>query len=159
MAVGLALPYLTLSIFPRLIDLLPRPGPWMESFKQAMSFLLFATAGYLLWVYAGLIDLDNLLGPVFGLSAIAVACWIHGRWNLPHRKPSVRRVARMLAILFAVGGVLLAKPPKPSLLTWEPWSEQRVEALQKARTLFTSTSPPSGAPPARSTRSAPIRRR
>ena len=62
----------------------------MESFKQAMSFLLFATAGYLLWVYAGQIGLDNLLDPVFGLSAIAVAAWIYGRWNLPHpQRPRV----------------------------------------------------------------------
>ena len=54
MALGLALPYLVLSVFPQLIEKLPRPGPWMESFKQAMSFLLFATAGFLLWVYVGL---------------------------------------------------------------------------------------------------------
>ena len=36
MAAGLALPYLILSVFPHLIDLLPRPGAWMKSFKQAM---------------------------------------------------------------------------------------------------------------------------
>ena len=46
MALGLALPYLILSLFPALVEKLPRPGPWMESFKQAMSFLLFATAGF-----------------------------------------------------------------------------------------------------------------
>jgi thiol:disulfide interchange protein DsbD len=93
MAVGLALPYLVLSIFPRLVGFLPRPGAWMESFKQAMSFLLFVTAGYLLWVYAGQIGLDNLLGPIFGLGAIAVAAWIYGRWNLPHRPRRTRWVA------------------------------------------------------------------
>jgi thiol:disulfide interchange protein DsbD len=129
MALGLALPYLVLSIFPKLIDFLPRPGPWMESFKQAMSFLLFATAGYLLWVYAGLIDLDNLLGPVFGLSAIAVACWIHGRWNLPHRKKGTRLAALAFALLFATAGLFLAKPPKPSALDWQPWSPEKQEAL------------------------------
>jgi thiol:disulfide interchange protein DsbD len=129
MALGLALPYLVLSIFPKLIDLLPRPGPWMESFKQAMSFLLFATTGYLLWVYAGLIDLDNLLGPVFGLSAIAVACWIHGRWNLPHREKRTRLAALALSLLFAVAGLFLAKPPKPSALDWQPWSLEKQEAL------------------------------
>lgn len=129
MAFGLALPYLVLSIFPKLIDFLPRPGPWMESFKQAMSFLLFATAGYLLWVYAGLIDLDNLLGPVFGLSCIAVACWIHGRWNLPHRKQGTRLTALALSLLFAATGLFLAKPPKPSALDWQPWSLEKQEAL------------------------------
>jgi thiol:disulfide interchange protein DsbD len=129
MATGLALPYLVLSIFPRLIGFLPRPGAWMESFKQAMSFLLFATAGYLLWVYAGQIGLENLLGPIFGLSAIAIAAWIHGRWNLPHRTRKTRWTAITLTILFAAGGFLLAKPPQKSALVWEPWSQERVDDL------------------------------
>ena len=134
MAVGLALPYLILSIFPGLIGLLPRPGAWMESFKQAMSFLLFATAGYLLWVYAGQIGLDNLLGPIFGLSGIAVAAWIYGRWNLPHRPRSTRWTALFLTGAFAVGGFLLMKPPQKSALVWEKWSQTRVEELTAAGT-------------------------
>ncbi len=129
MAVGLSLPYLILSIFPGLIGLLPRPGAWMESFKQAMSFLLFATAGYLLWVYAGQIGLDNLLGPIFGLSGIAVAAWIYGRWNLPHRPRRTRFTAMTLTALFAAGGFLLVKPPEKSALVWEPWSQERVDEL------------------------------
>ncbi len=129
MAIGLALPYLVLSIFPKFIDFLPRPGAWMESFKQAMSFLLFATAGYLLWVYAGQIQLENLLGPIFGLSSIAIAAWIYGRWNLPHRPQKTRWIAMILTLLFAVGGFLLAKPPEKSNLTWEPWSQERVDDL------------------------------
>jgi thiol:disulfide interchange protein len=134
MALGLALPYLILSIFPKLIDFLPRPGAWMESFKQAMSFFLFATAGYLLWVYAGQIGLENLLGPIFGLSAIAIAAWIYGRWNLPHRPRSTRYTAIALTLLFTAGGFLLARPPQKSALVWEPWSQERVDALLEAGT-------------------------
>ena len=138
MGIGLALPYLVLSAFPKLLDFLPRPGAWMESFKQAMSFLLFATAGYLLWVYAGQIGLENLLGPLFGLSAIALAAWVYGRWSLPHRKASTRVTARIVAALFAVAGLLLALPPRQATagqeqatpaLVWETWSQQRVDAL------------------------------
>ncbi len=140
MAIGLALPYLVLSIFPKLINFLPRPGAWMESFKQAMSFLLFATAGYLLWVYAAIIDFDNMPGPIFGLTAIAIACWVHGRWNLPHRKKTVRLTALTFTLLFAGGGLDLAKPPattdstnpadSPQLtMDWEHWSEERVASL------------------------------
>lgn len=131
MALGLALPYLLLSLFPQLIDSLPRPGAWMESFKQGMSFLLFATAGYLLWVYAGLIDLENLLGPIIGLSVIGLAAWIYGRWNLPHRPKGTRWAALFLTVLFGIGGILLAKPPKPSAIQWEVWTPQRVEELMK----------------------------
>lgn len=124
MALGLSTPYLLLSIFPRLIGFLPRPGAWMESFKQAMSFLLFATAGYLLWVYAGQIDLDNLLGPIFGLSAIAIAAWIHGRWNVPGRGKRTRLSALVLTIAFVASGLWLAKPPEPSALEWQTWTPE-----------------------------------
>lgn len=137
MAIGLSLPYLILSIFPKLIDFLPRPGAWMESFKQAMSFFLFATAGYLLWVYAGQIGLENLLGPIFGLSSIAVAAWIYGRWNLPHRPQRTRWVALALTLIFAGGGFLLAKPPEKSGIVWEHWSQERVdEVLDAGKPVF-----------------------
>ncbi len=129
MALGLSTPYLILSIFPKLIDTLPRPGVWMESFKQAMSFLLFATAGYLLWVYAGQIELGNLLNPIFGLSAIAIAAWIHGRWNLPSREQRSRLIALALTILFALSGLWLIKPPKPSTLEWQAWTPALQEKL------------------------------
>jgi thiol:disulfide interchange protein DsbD len=129
MALGLSLPYLVLSIFPRLIDLLPRPGAWMESFKQGMSFLLFATAGYLLWIYGGLIELENLLDPLLGLCLIAIAAWVHGRWNLPHRKTTTRITALAVTIACAASGLLLTKPPKPAAIDWQVWSaatEQRL---------------------------------
>ncbi len=37
---GMAAPYLLIGAFPRLIGFLPKPGPWMETFKQLMGFLL-----------------------------------------------------------------------------------------------------------------------
>jgi len=152
MAIGLSLPYLVLSAFPKLLERLPRPGAWMESFKQAMSFLLFGTTGYLLWVYVIEIDAENMLGPVCGLVLIALAAWIYGRWFLPHRKPATRRAAVIFAVIFAAGGVWLAIPPKdlsqaqadpksaaladpkaaPQPLTWQPWSAAKVDELLKA---------------------------
>ena len=137
MAIGLALPYLVLSIFPNLVNFLPRPGAWMESFKQTMSFPLFATAGYLLWVYAGQIGLENLLLPIIGLTMVAIAAWIHGRWNLPHKSRGCRMVAVISAIVIAIAGIWLAHPPKAHDLTWEPWSELRVtELLAEQRPVY-----------------------
>lgn len=128
MAMGLATPYLVLSLFPHLVGRLPRPGAWMESFKQAMSFLLFATTGYLLWVYSGLIGQENLLAPLLGLSLIATAAWIYGRWNLPHKSGKVRAAALATTILFAISGTVMALPKKAENL-WVPWSEENVEEL------------------------------
>lgn len=129
MALGLSLPYLILSIFPKLVDMLPRPGPWMESFKQAMSFLLFATAGFLLWVYVGQIKLENMLNVVIGLSMIAIAGWIFGRWHTPVKSTKARTIAKVLTLVFAVGGFLACKPPTDKGVDWQPWSEETVAEL------------------------------
>ncbi len=46
---GLAFPYLLLSLMPDWISRLPKPGAWMESFKQAMAFPIYATVVWLVW--------------------------------------------------------------------------------------------------------------
>src|SRR4030095_8759701 len=47
---GMALPVLLLSLFPALLKRLPRPGAWMETFKQVLAFPLYATVAWLAWV-------------------------------------------------------------------------------------------------------------
>lgn len=128
MAMGLATPYLALSLFPQLVEKLPRPGAWMESFKQAMSFLLFATAAYLLWVYSGLIGQEHLLAPLLGLSLIAAGAWIYGRWNLPHKPGKVRAIALGLTAAFAISGVAMSLPREQEKL-WQTWSQETVDEL------------------------------
>ena len=54
-AIGLSFPYLVLSVFPGWISKLPKPGAWMDTFKQAMAFPLYATVVWLLWTLASLI--------------------------------------------------------------------------------------------------------
>ena len=44
--VGMALPYLILSLFPQLARNFPRSGPWPELFKQMLGFLMLAAAAY-----------------------------------------------------------------------------------------------------------------
>lgn len=54
-AMGLSAPYLILSIFPKWISRLPKPGAWMDTLKQAMAFPLYATVAWLLWTLNSLI--------------------------------------------------------------------------------------------------------
>jgi len=94
----MALPYLLLSLFPRLAALLPRPGEWMETLKQAMSFPLFAYALYLLWVLAALVeDATWMRDASLGLAVIACACWVWGRWGAPHRSDRERLGGKVVA--------------------------------------------------------------
>jgi thiol:disulfide interchange protein DsbD len=140
MAAGLALPYLTLSAFPNLVRKLPRPGPWMESFKQAMSFLLFATVGYLLWVYSDQVFQQDYglkgLFVMIGLSCIAAAGWVWGRWTTPSKKPKTKWIARAITLLLFATGIILAKPsppeniPESAQIDWQTWSKEKEEELR-----------------------------
>ncbi len=138
---GLASPFLLLSIFPSLLAVLPRPGAWMESFKQGMSFLLFGTVFFMLWVLTGMIEGLPLLFLMLGLVLIALGCWIYGRWALPHKPARTRLIAVILALVASIGGLYLGWPQvekKSSTdhgaklengLLWEPWSEAKVQEL------------------------------
>jgi thiol:disulfide interchange protein len=128
---GLASPYLVLSLFPKLVGLLPRPGAWMESFKQAMSFLMFATVAFLLWTLMGMVDEHGQLRAMLGLVLVGIACWIYGRWNLPHKPKATRAKGVILTLLFLVGGIYLAWPSKGQ--EWEAWSPELVQKLRAER--------------------------
>ncbi len=111
---GMATPYLMLSLFPKLTRLLPKPGAWMETLKQVMSFPLFAYAIYLLWVLYALVDDATWLRDAsLGLIVVAVACWIFGHWGALHRTPKQRFLGRLVALLiFATTiGYLLSTLP------------------------------------------------
>jgi thiol:disulfide interchange protein len=100
---GMAIPYLLLSIFPKLTNLLPRPGEWMETLKQAMSFPLFAYALYLLWVLNSQVeDRGWVRDASLGLAVLAAACWIWGRWGAPHRTDRERLIGKTSAVLLYV---------------------------------------------------------
>lgn len=49
-ALGLALPYLLVSVFPAVLKVFPKPGPWMVKLQKVMGVLLLATVAWLLWV-------------------------------------------------------------------------------------------------------------
>ena len=141
-AIGLALPYLLLSIFPQAIKLLPRPGAWMETFKQFMAFPLYATVGWLLWVLAGQTkDDDNaLLLIAFGFVIVAMAAWAYGRFGQAHGKPSRQLAGRVLAAALLAGGLYTGWPKTAGAtptdgsyqVAWEKWSPEAIAAAQAA---------------------------
>ncbi len=140
-AIGLATPYLLLSIFPQAIKLLPRPGAWMETFKQFMAFPLYATVGWLLWVLAGQTkDDDNaLLLIAFGFVLVAMATWVYGRFGQAHGKPSRQWFGRIAAAALFATGLATGWPKGTSdatttdyQVTWEKWSPEAITAAQQA---------------------------
>ena len=72
---GMASPYLLIGAFPRLIRFIPKPGAWMDTFKQLMGFVLMGTVVYIL-TFIELPLVVPTVGLLFGLWG---ACWWLGR--------------------------------------------------------------------------------
>ena len=77
LGIGFALPYILLSIFPSMLSLLPRPGTWMETFKQFMAFPMILTALWLVWVLSSQIDSFQLVLVLLGISLIVFFYWLN----------------------------------------------------------------------------------
>ena len=83
LAVGFALPYFLIAIFPSLVNFLPKPGQWMESLKQLFGFMMFGAAIWLLWVLANQVDANSLLIVMVGLFVSAFILWLQ-KINFKH---------------------------------------------------------------------------
>lgn len=106
MAIGLAAPYVALSFAPALARRLPKPGPWMDRFRQVLAFPVFAAAAYFLWVLSAQVGRGGLALAFGGLILIAFAtrAWEWGRnarWGRP---------AAALTLLAAAASVALLRP-------------------------------------------------
>jgi len=78
LGIGMATPYLVLTLFPALLKRMPRPGAWMERFKQIMAFPMFATAVWLVWVLAQQVDANGVGLALAGLVLVGMAAWALG---------------------------------------------------------------------------------
>jgi thiol:disulfide interchange protein len=108
LGLGLALPFLLLGFFPRLAAFLPRPGAWMETFKQLMAFPLYLSVAWLVWVLAHQTSADGAGIVLIGLVLIAFALWLWNRRGL---------LATVLQCAALIGAALLLTHP---LLTQTP---------------------------------------
>lgn len=151
LGLGMSFPYLILAAFPDLIRLMPKPGPWMETFKQLMGFMMMASVVWLIWVFGaqtGSLAISLLLASFFLFS---LACWIYGRWGTPLYKKTIRRISSFVAIvLLSVGGYTLLTSTSPLIEAldgnvnakmpssksnladaWEEFSPERVTELRQ----------------------------
>jgi thiol:disulfide interchange protein len=135
---GLAFPFVVLCWNPRLLTLLPKPGAWMEKFKNAMGFPMLATAVWLMWVSSTRED-DALWLGLF-LVVLALAAWIWGQF--------VQRGARHRALVAVICLLLLGadyrvilegqlqwrSPPQSKIagIDWKVWSAAAVEEARRA---------------------------
>ena len=99
LGIGMATPYVVLACVPALMRRLPRPGPWMEIFREAMAFPLLATVAWLVWVFGQQTGNDGVLQLLFALLLVAIAAWLGGRMSTLAASATTRGVSRTLAAL------------------------------------------------------------
>ena len=137
LGLGMALPYLLAGFVPALAHALPRPGPWMETFRHAMAFPMFATVVWLVWVLGQQSGIDGagaLLALLVAGSSLVWAMSLRGRTRIV--------LASALLVLGAwLGSALgphVVKPLEslaqtaPQAAAWQPWSTQRVAELTQS---------------------------
>jgi thiol:disulfide interchange protein len=56
LGLGMASPFLLISVWPAARRLLPKPGAWMKRFKHLLAVPMLATAAWLIWVLVQLLS-------------------------------------------------------------------------------------------------------
>jgi thiol:disulfide interchange protein DsbD len=140
LALGLAAPYVALTLQPAWTRILPRPGVWMEVLRQAVSVPIFATVIWLAWVLAQAYGAGILAALLASFLLLAIAGWFLGRW--PARRWATAVAAVIVAAVIGlsvyskalvvprfsgVGVVTLQSGPGTD---WQPWSAEAVSRYQ-----------------------------
>ena len=100
--IGMAAPYLLLSAKPAWLRYIPKPGPWMVTFKQAAGFVLLGTVVWLLWILADQLDARGVVWTVAFWGFLGLATWMFGKakptWE-PGRRTAMLVVSVAVALL------------------------------------------------------------
>ena len=132
LALGLAAPYVALTLHPAWTRVLPRPGAWMEVLRQAVSVPIFATVIGLAWVLAQAYGAATLAALLTSLLLLAIAGWFLGHWPAKRWAAAVAAVILLGVIGVAVYGQRLIVIPQAAASQWEPWSAEAVAKYQAA---------------------------
>jgi thiol:disulfide interchange protein DsbD len=145
LGLGLALPYVLVSLSPRLLARLPRPGAWMERLKSLLAFPMYGAALWLAWVFSRQTGAEAL-GLLFVAGLLAAAgLWLIGAGQAERalgRRGVIHTTAGAVLLVLAGGALTLAvrAPAEPAVASAtvgpeaSPWSAQAVEtALAQGR--------------------------
>ncbi|MBV8578967.1 MAG: thioredoxin family protein [Acetobacteraceae bacterium] len=137
MGVGLAAPYLVLAAVPALARLAPRPGRWMEVFKQALAFPMYAASAWLLWVISQEAGPPGVLATAAGFVLLGFAAWVAGvaetaaaRGKRLARSAALAATLCALAVLGGMGTVASSPTFVQAESGAEPFSTKRLAALR-----------------------------
>ncbi|HJQ82104.1 MAG TPA: thioredoxin family protein, partial [Lacipirellulaceae bacterium] len=135
---GMASPYLLVGVYPELLRFLPRPGAWMETFKQLMGFVLLATVVFIL----SFIQPAAVVPTIALLLGIGIACWVLSRTSLAaeltDRLWSWAKAGTIVTVSIGVSVVMFRLASAPPEAAWQPFSLERLKqvAVDEGRTVL-----------------------
>jgi len=144
LGLGMASPFMFLAIFPKLVAYLPKPGAWMETFKQSMGFLLMAALVFLVYLLGQLAGLGAITTMLVVLLLSSIAAWIYGRWAAPVKSAKSRLIARLATLVLLVACVgwglrsvdaaydANIREQTTVVAEGEPWAPWSTEAVEEA---------------------------
>ena len=143
LGLGMALPFLLLSLFPAWRRVLPRPGAWMERMKQLLAFPLYGTVAWLAWVLGAQVDNDAVMRLLATLVVLAFALWAWRAYRGGGSRAWSVLAAAGLAAAIVVGWPLvngardadaaIARTAGPSAEgAWQPYSTSKLAELSTA---------------------------
>ena len=126
LAVGLATPYLLLSLNPKWMKWIPKPGAWMVTLRQFMGFPLMATALWLLWVLSLQTSETIILKVLGAILLIAMSCWLHG--CLQNRKSLV-----VVLVILIISGqwLMMAIRAKDESSVWQAFDASKIVSYRQ----------------------------
>ncbi len=128
LGLGMALPFLLLSWWPSLSKLLPKPGAWMETFKEFLAFPLYLSAVWLLWVLGRQTDMNTVAAVIVGIILISFAIWVTHSRNGRH---PARLALSIAALLLSVAIPLSVFYDRDTPDNWEAFSTERLRQLRQ----------------------------
>jgi thiol:disulfide interchange protein len=126
LGLGLALPFLLISIFPKLLAFLPKPGAWMERFKEFLAFPIYASVIWLLWVLGLQVGAGEMAGILAGLLFIVFLLWL-GK----HAKGGSNLLYGAFVLMTIAASLWMLHTPS-SKLSSVPYSKVALEELRAA---------------------------
>ena len=135
LGLGLSAPYLLIAAVPRLVTMMPKPGPWMVRLKFVLGLALAATALWLLSVLAGAAGMFAAV--LTGGLLVAAAVWlgpvIHTVPELGKATPFALVLATMAAITTAelgdIDGPLDTTTPGVTRIGWQKFDPAAIPRL------------------------------
>lgn len=142
LGLGMASPYLLLAAYPKLLRFLPKPGPWMETFKQLMGFLMLLVVIWLTWVFVSQSDSSTVLPLLIGFLLLAFAAWTYGKVHFGFKKFATKAVLMGVALFSTFSGFyyildaghtsISIENVQPEKLgsSWEKFSPESIDQLR-----------------------------